>query len=263
MKRKLGISVLLAALLIFGLTLIACGGGKKDSSGSSSVPSIKSTGKNYTLSKDSDFKYDLTKIDGQDYVVIKAINLPAGFKFPEGERNNRVIIDTITLNVPEKIEGYTVGVFRDSGFYEDASMVITSVTLPDSLIEIGNAVFSGTSITSIKLPKNLKKLGADAFRECKQLTSITIPDGVTIIEANTFWDCLSLKEVSLPDSITSIGGNAFAFCSELTTVKLPSKSIKYPERKGFSGSGQAFQGCSKLSLATRNAIKETGYDGDF
>ena len=68
--------------------------------------------KNYTLSKDADFRYDLIKIDGADYVVIKGINLPSGFKAPEkiptGETfagyaiNRTELVDTLTIKFPEK-----------------------------------------------------------------------------------------------------------------------------------------------------------------
>ncbi|GMO44298.1 MAG: hypothetical protein Pg6C_06180 [Treponemataceae bacterium] len=218
---------------------------------------MKGTGKNYTLSKPEDFKYDLTKIDGKDYVVIKGVNKPSGFQGPKSSGSNTVLIDTLTVKIPEKIEGYTVGVIDELAL---AWKAITAVTIPDTIVEIGVGAVGGTSISSIKLPKNLKKLGPGAISGCKNLGSVTIPAGITEIPESAFSGCESLKEVVIPDSVTVIGGNAFSGCKELTTVKLPSHPLKYTLSYGEN---DAFRSCPKLSLAVRNAIKESGYPDEF
>ena len=55
---------------------------------------------------------------------------------------------------------------------------LEKVTLPDTLVIIGNSAFSHTSLSNIKLPDSLKTIGADAFANCK-FTTFTIPDGIT------------------------------------------------------------------------------------
>jgi len=282
----------IAVVLI--VTVAACSG-KKGSGGveanAEAGKMLKGSGKNYTLSKDSDFKYDLTKIDGNDYVVIQAINLPKDFKKPEeiptGEINmfgygvtKTILKDTLTINIPEKIEGYTVGAIEPIG-----EKYITSVTIPDSVIELRGSIlrgaFSNSSISSIKLPKNLKKIGERAFGNCTNLGgSITIPSEVTEICGSTFIGT-GISEVIIPDSVNFIAEYAFADNKELTSVKLPSRPMQYmfwdvDEKKYFTSKKgdafsidineedhNAFQDCPKLSLATRNAIRESGYKGKF
>jgi hypothetical protein len=308
MKTYTNLFKIIAIGAVIAVALASCGG-KKDSGGggggtastpavkgTASAPAVKGKGKNWVLNKAEDFKYDLTKIDGQDYVVIKDINLPKDIKKPERITGTAVatsmgvfwdteLVDTITVNIPEKIEGYTVGVIRveGAGGYLGDRMV-TAVTIPDTVVEIGRYTFSGSSISSIKLPKNLKQLGekwdgidnwmstsspagqGDVFSGCKNLVSITIPAGITEIPDNTFDGCESLKEVEIPDSVTTIGGWVFLNCKELTTVKLPSHPLKYAQRDEGTGelmSNDAFKGCSKLSLAARKAIQDSGYTGDF
>jgi hypothetical protein len=134
-----------------------------------------------------------------------------------------------------------------------------SITIPDSVVEIGNGAFDSAYITSIKLPKNLKKLGNSAFTGCENLGgSITIPEGVTEIPDNAF-PSTKITEVIIPDSVTNIGSEAFWGCSELTTVKVSSHPIKY----SMGVYSNAFVNCGKLSLATRKIIQETGYTGGF
>jgi len=298
----LGKAITFANLIVCGLalvlviTVIACLGKNGSAAGAGedlakAGKMIKGKGKEYTLSKDTDFMYDLTKIDGKDYVIIQGINLPKNFKFlrekPTGKKNafgsviyKWLINDTIIIKIPEKIEGYTVGAIDNNPFdgHSMGEKYVTSVTIPDSVIEIGEVAFSGSSICSIKLPKSLKKIGEGAFSMCKNLGgSVTIPDGVTEIPEETF-SITGINEVIIPDSVTIIGQNAFTSCTELKSVELPSRPMQYlfwdiSEKKyvttvfGYVEYTQedhgAFEGCSKLSLATRNKIKETGYKGRF
>ena len=288
-NKKSFVLGMLAAVLALGVVFTACGGGKKNSGGggsssdggsaaASAAKAVKGTGKVWTLSKDKDFVYDLIKIDGADYVSINGINRPEGFKEMDRSVRENILIDTLTVKVPEKIEGYTVGAI---GEYAFAGIYITAVTLPDTVVEIGFGALS-SSISAIKLPKNLKKLGDQVFRGCKNLSAIAIPEGVTEIPMMAF-DGAGITEVIIPDSVTTIGDNAFANCKELTTVKLPAHPIGYwfwqhddrtnagklvPTRGGGSysdkeGANDAFLNCPKLSLAARKAIEESGYTGRF
>jgi hypothetical protein len=257
------------------------------SAGGGSGGTVKGVGKNYTLSKASDFRYELTKIDGKDYVVIKGYNSPSkNFKATEvvekplGQPNETRIVDTMIIKIPQKIEGYTVGIV-ERNWAQSVQENIVAVTIPDSVIEIGDDAFANTSISSINLPKNLKKLGANSFSLCKNLGgSITIPSGVTLIPRGAF-SSTKIKEVTIPNNVTVIGNYAFSTCSELTSVKLPSK-VQYLHwslnNKDYvtaevlgtewglqpeEGANSAFSGCSKLNLTARNAIKATGYNGNF
>ena len=89
---------------------------------------------------------------------------------------------------------------------------LESVTLPSTLTEIGDSVFTGkTLITSITLPSGLITIGKEAFNNCTGLTSITIPSTVTTIGESAFDECSNLKEVTVPKSVTSIGEKAFGY----------------------------------------------------
>ena len=100
---------------------------------------------------------------------------------------------------------------------------LTSVTLPNSIIHIGNwAFYSCSSLTSINIPNSVTSIGDHAFDACKSLTSVTIPNSVELIGWEAFLDCKSLKSVKIPDGVTHIMGKAFKNCSSLTSITIPS-----------------------------------------
>jgi hypothetical protein len=143
---------------------------------------------------------------------------------------------------------------------------LTSVTIPESVTEIGGGAFEGCPLTSITLHKSLTTLGDTAFRGtairtlalhsglilrhydddgikiaeggrgafegCKNLTSVTISGGITEIPEGMFFGCTALTSVTLPSTITKINDSAFSSCTALTTITLPS-SIKYIGRGAF------------------------------
>ena len=120
----------------------------------------------------------------------------------------------------------------------------------------------------------VKKIGGNAFRNCKLITSLVIPSGVTEIGYSAFCDCVRLKEIVIPDSVTEIGSSAFAGCISLTEVVLPPNLDRIQE-KFFSGCASlrtviipesvekidesAFSGCTSLAeIVIPDSVTEIG-----
>lgn len=73
------------------------------------------------------------------------------------------------LIIPDTIDGYTVTAISDSVFAGKTSL--TSVSLPKNLKKLGWFAFSGcTSLKSANLPQSLSDIGYDAFANCSKLT---------------------------------------------------------------------------------------------
>ena len=87
----------------------------------------------------------------------------------------------------------------------------TTVSLPESLLEIDECAFSGCAIKSIKFPSNLTTIGDYAFLTLPNLTSITLPDKLETIGRWAFFGCTNLKSVTIPSSVKSIGAQAFGY----------------------------------------------------
>ena len=106
--------------------------------------------------------------------------------------------------------------------------------------------FAGcTKLANVKLPKNLKSIGARTFQGCTALKSFVLPDGLTAIGDEAFDGCKAFT-CTLSGAIQTIGANAFRGCAALTKVELPigMKSL---------GAG-AYADCAKLKEVTLRSI---------
>jgi uncharacterized repeat protein (TIGR02543 family) len=113
---------------------------------------------------------------------------------------------------------------------------MTSISLPNSLIEIGQQAFLGTGLTTITIPKNVSTMGIGVFQNAIALTSITVAepnvnytsssDGVLFNEDSTNLVAYPLGKTAtsytIPSGVNIIGDRAFMSASTLTSVIIPS-----------------------------------------
>ena len=146
---------------------------------------------------------------------------------------------------------------------------ITSITIPNSVTEVGGGVFGNCSnLKSVVLSENMTSLpyindggpgwGTDYgfFHGCISLESIIIPNGIVEIGNLAFNGCESLTSITIPNSVTEIGGGLFASCKSLKTVKLPENIKVLRAHQGYKYTG-FFQGCESLeSFTIPNSVTE-------
>lgn len=105
--------------------------------------------------------------------------------------------------------------------YHDESVSV-NIQLNEGLTSIGDYAFSNIGyLREMELPDSLLTLGKAAFSSTS-LESMTIPSKVTVIPDSLFKECLSLETVILPEGITEIGEYAFYGPQEMTSIQLPS-----------------------------------------
>ena len=120
---------------------------------------------------------------------------------------------------------------------------ITSVTIPDSVTEIGGYAFYGCAgLTSVTIPAGVTMIGNYAFYNCTGLTSVTIPESVREIGEWAFSGCTGLIEVMISKGVRKIGEWAFSGCTGLTSVTVPESVREIGE--------SAFRGCTRLTSVT-------------
>ena len=154
-------------------------------------------------------------------------------------------------------------IFGASGYYSNLDTVLS--TLKTVIITGGerigeNAFYNCENIVSITIPQSLTEIGSSAFSGCKSLAEIrytgdisswcgisglyslmvngitgkklfinnneikgnlVIPTGVTEISDYAFFRYSSVTSLTIPNSVTTIGYSAFENCSSLESISIP------------------------------------------
>lgn len=99
-------------------------------------------------------------------------------------------------------------------------VIVPSAIEKISVTKLMNTFTGQAEIEYIDLPRYLKVINADTFRDCKSLKSITLPLSLDEICSNSFKNCVSLEKISLYNSILiyknmKLGQNAFENCPNI------------------------------------------------
>jgi len=86
---------------------------------------------------------------------------------------------------------------RDSGLREKG---LTSVTIPSSVIVIGEKAFEDNRLTGIIIPDSVITIGGSAFSS-NRLTSVFIGDGVTSISNMAFYSNENLRSITIGSNV--------------------------------------------------------------
>ena len=118
-----------------------------------------------------------------------------------------------TLNIGSNVQNIPANAF--SGCTN-----ITNITIPNSVISIGNEAFYGTQWYENQ-PNGLVYAGKVAYRYkgvMPENSEITLLDGTLGVGNDAFSGCNGLTSIIFPNSVTNIGGGAFTGCSSLINV---------------------------------------------
>jgi hypothetical protein len=103
---------------------------------------------------------------------------------------------------------------------------ISSITLPDTLLSIGNYAFNNVSLinsTSIFSSNSMLNTISEGAFAGSNLKSIKIPKNVTNISKNAFAYCRQLSNVTFTNdsNLISFGDSSFYYCDLLTNITIP------------------------------------------
>lgn len=130
---------------------------------------------------------------------------------------------------------------------------LTSISIPDGVVCIGDRAFEQCGFTSIVIPDSVKSLRGGIFSFCRNLETVKLPKGITSIDSSVSYPyeqtfrqketqgmlegCISLKSFTIPDSVQTIGEFAFAG-SGLISITVPDTVTRL--------GGSAFANCAYL-----------------
>lgn len=120
-----------------------------------------------------------------------------------------------TVIIPEGIK--SIGSINKSSSRSVASSCvdygidIKNIILPDSLEKIGDKALQGSTVVNLKIPRNVKQIGRDAFWNCKNLRKISFENQNTEIFQ-------SESDVGIGDTIRLEKSNIFCGCDALEAV---------------------------------------------
>ncbi len=97
---------------------------------------------------------------------------------------------------------------------------LTSIVIPDSVIEIKDYAFQRSALQSVSLP-NVEKLGNRIFEGCTNLVNIEFADDVKTIGMGMFYQCVRLTNVEMPEGLEKIDEFAFGI-TNLRNIVIPS-----------------------------------------
>lgn len=187
------------------------------------------------------------------------------------------------ITLPTEYESKAVFAVAPSGFEDITNL--TSVSIGDNILEIGQGAFSGCdSLLSLQIPFIGKKIdasgnddklvyifgsvvpttlktvtitsdtsvGSYAFAELNNIEEIVLPSTVESLGSYAFYNCTLLSCINLLDGLISIGEFAFGLCISLTVIDIPTTLT--------SIGNDAFSGCSGVERINYNAILLSNLD---
>ncbi len=168
--------------------------------------------------------------------------------------SNTLICGCVNTTIPS-----SVTMIGDFAFFE---IRLTTLTIPISIISIGNSAFSYCeNLRWVIIPNSVTSIGEYAFTGCSGLTSISVSSGNPVYDSRE--NCNAIIETAsntiifgcvtttIPNSVTSIGDYAFSYYSDLTTLTIPNSVT--------SIGNYAFYNCSGMtSLTLPNSVTSIG-----
>lgn len=129
------------------------------------------------------------------------------------------------------------------GKCKDKRVVIPSKHEGKPIVSIDNMAFqSCLSLIEVFIPNSIKRIGINAFKECKNLCDVIFEEKSRCkrFALGSFRGCISLTNINVPKSVENIDKVAFNSCSRLMSVNFEQDS------KCKSIGASAFSSCHML-----------------
>lgn len=201
---------------------------------------------NYTVMAIGSVVSDEFEYEGLMYRINKDSETPSVELIGVAEGNTDANVTIPSTAVNNDTEEYSVVGIAANAFADNQD--IKSITIPASVVVIGDGAFAGCDSLTVTMPGNNVTMGEGVFSGCSDLavnvtptegsegsgdnttlgigfagtpiTEVTISDEITEIADGAFKDCSELTSVVIPDKVETIGASTFENCTSLESVTL-------------------------------------------
>ena len=139
-----------------------------------------------------------------------------------------------SIIIPNTLQSLPVTAIEDNVF---SNLGISSVTLPRSLKKIGAGAFASNILTLVIIPDSVKSIGVGAFRN-NDLTKVTLGNGLSAIEPYVFSNN-KIKDITIPDNIRLIESGVFNY-NDIDMIKI-SAGVTIKSDNSFGTYGASFR----------------------
>ena len=179
---------------------------------------------------DITWKYSLNETDKTASITGVTVNIDKTARFD--------IPETLEIEKNGEVVSYTVTSIANNAFNNNKK-VFGNLTIPETVVSIGNNAFSGTYIVGdLVIPDSVTSIGTSAFASCFGLYHVQLSKNVTALSSSVFFKCHSLVEINT-DHVITFGDKCFYDCRSLTKVDITDVAESIAD--------QAFYDCDSLS----------------
>lgn len=134
------------------------------------------------------------------------------------------------LVIPSEINNKSVDIIGPNAFRNQSS--IRTVALPSNLKKIKKGAFENCiNLLGVAIPTSVTEL--EGFMGCSSLTTLSMSNAPVEIKQEAFKDCSSLRYISFSSLTTAIGDSAFENCSAIEQITL-GENIQTIGNKAFA-----------------------------
>lgn len=177
---------------------------------------------------DPHFPSTMTAIKANAFTGCKALRdivLPAGASMGSTVFNSTTLSSVTFPEEPMgKIESQPFGCQAE----------ITSISIPKWMKRIpANLCYNWPKLATVSISEGVDTIGRQAFCGPTSIASIALPSTVTLIEDEAFKNSTQLTSIALNEGLKKIGSSAFFQCNKLTSAEIPS-TVETIGNKSFS-----------------------------
>lgn len=150
---------------------------------------------------------------------------------------NLLLMDeTGTVTIPDSVKEIGSGAFsRLTG--------LKKIVIPGTVKKISSSAFAfNSTLEEVVLGEGIKEIGDQAFNGCTKLRTVKLPQSLKTIEQLAFYNCSNLESINIPSEVQNIGSYVFADCRALNSVKIEEGVTKVTSKE--------FSDCTNLTSIT-------------